>query len=364
MNIVQVSVLNNITKPILLLIIFFGLLSSSCSSIGYYAKSISGQMNIFLGQKGVSRLINDSDTNELLRQKLRLVQDILEFAHEDLYLPDNGSYRRYVDTQRRYVVWNVFAAPEFSLAPKQWCYPIVGCMNYRGYFNEDDSLKYSGALIESGWEVYIGGVTAYSTLGWFRDPLLNTMLNREDWEIARLIFHELAHQLLYVKHDTDFNEAFADTVAQIGLQAWLKSRPIVDQQKIMELISHENEFINLVLLTRNNLFDLYKSGGPEEEMRINKSQIIKEFKRSLLDRRDKWGEDNRYDGWLNSNINNARLSAVSTYRLLVPHFYSVYKASGSDLSIFYSRISELSKCNKEYRIQYLMDPGEFSACLP
>lgn len=310
-------------------------------------------MDVIFKKKRLAHLINDPDTDENLRNKLINAQEILEFAHQTLYLPDNGSYQHYTNLNRRYVVWNVVAAPEFSLTPKQWCYPIVGCMNYRGYFKEDNAIAYANTLSKDGLETYIGGVTAYSTLGWFKDPLINTMLDREDWEIARLIFHELAHQLVYIKNDTEFNEAFADSVSIIGLQHWLASQDPSKQSRVMELIEHESEFTQLILETRNTLQIIYESGNTADEIRNQKKQYFKLIKTTLARFQSGWSNDDRYQSWINNDINNARLSLISTYRELVPDFIALYQGSGTDIQNFYNQVKILSKCTKEIRMEYL-----------
>jgi predicted aminopeptidase len=347
----------------LLIIIVCLLFNSGCSSIGYYAQSISGQVGILLNKKHVAKLINATDTDMQLREKLIEVQKILEFAHSNLTMPNNGSYLHYTDVKNNYVVWNVIAAPEFSLNSKRWCYLIVGCMNYRGYFNEDKANQYAASLQQKGWEVYVGGVTAYSTLGWFKDPLLNTILNREDWEIARLLFHELAHQIVYIKDDTNFNEAFADSVSLIGLELWLSTQPIEKKLRVMELIAHESEFTEFTLATRDLLKELYQSDATKNELRQRKLQLIEELRKTIIARQLIWGEDKRFQNWANSNINNARLSLISTYRSLVPDFIFAYENTGSDLPTFYTRIIEISKCPLEERASSLRQVSEQdSAC--
>jgi predicted aminopeptidase len=346
--------LKRIPKPVLIITILCLLINTACTSFGYYVHSMSGQMQVLFKKKPLSELINDPDTDNVLREKLIHVQEILEFAHQSLFLPDNGSYRHYTDLNRQFVVWNVVAAPEFSLTPKQWCFLVVGCINYRGYFNAEDATQYANYLQKRGWEVHIGGVTAYSTLGWFRDPVISTMINREEWEIARLLFHELAHQLLYIKDDTEFNEAFADSVSLIGLQHWLQSQAPMKQQQVMELISHEDEFTQLALETRNALQNIYNSGASDDEMRGRKSELIGEMQVSLARLHSAWVNDDRYQSWAGGKINNARLSLVSTYRALVPHFLRLYQDSGTDFRNFYKQIKELSECSRHDRLTRLM----------
>ncbi|MGK0297328.1 MAG: putative aminopeptidase [Gammaproteobacteria bacterium] len=350
-----------LTLFIIVLCIIF---NSGCTSIGYYAQSISGQVGILLNKKHVANIINASDTNKQLREKLIEVQKILDFAHHKLYMPDNGSYRHYTDVKNNFVVWNVIAAPEFSLNSKRWCFLIVGCMNYRGYFNEDKARAYAASLQQKGWEVYVGGVTAYSTLGWFKDPLLNTIINREDWEIARLLFHELAHQIVYIKDDTNFNEAFADSVSLIGLEIWLSTQSNEKKLKVMELIAHESEFTELTLATRDVLEELYQTNSTKNQIRQRKAQLIEDLKKLIIERQSIWGDDKRFQSWTTSNINNARLSLISTYRTLVPDFIYAYENIGSDLPNFYSRIIQISTCPFEERAKHLRGhAGQSITCI-
>ena len=356
--------MSHISRRRVVFILISALIISACGSIQYYAQSISGQMKIINNKHPISELVSAPETAEGLKRQLTTIEDILEYAHTHLQLPDQGSYRHYSDTGREYVVWNVFAAPALSMEPKQWCYFIVGCMSYRGYFDKDDAEEYANDLVQSGWEVFIGGVTAYSTLGWFEDPVLNTMLNREDWELARLLFHELAHQKLYIKDDTDFNEAFADSVAIIGLEQWLDTRPWDEKQSIFTLLEHEAHFIDLVLNTRRMLIRLYNSSTDEVSKIEDKNNIILNFQDQLMVLQSNWEGDTRFQSWLTRPVNNARLTAVSTYRTLVPRFMNVFEHTGGNLAEFYEIIKVISECPKGDRYRLLDDPIQADTCLP
>ncbi len=336
--------------------------TSACTTIGYYVQAVSGQTEILVKQQPVQKLVADPVTPEILKQSLSAVMDILDFAHTDLGLPDNGSYRQYADLQRRYVVWNVVAAPEFSLQAKQWCYLVVGCLNYHGYFAEQQARDYASNLSSTGWEVTVNGVSAYSTLGWFRDPLLNSMLNRERWEIARMLFHELAHQLLYFDGDTDFNEAFADSVATIGLQHWLHSQPSAIRETAELSLQREAAFYNLVLTARDRFATLYASGQPATEMRLQKQQLTSKLQTEYRQLQAGWNGDTRYDTWMQSQINNAGFSIISTYRLQVPQFLAAYRQLGSRLPDFYAWAVSLKACNNPERQQYLQNPNQRVTC--
>jgi predicted aminopeptidase len=333
--------------------------TSACTTISYYAQSISGQVEIMIKQRPIAEIILAETTDPVLKQKLIEIESILDFAHQHLGLPDNGSYRKFVDLDRRFVVWNVFAAPELSLQAKQWCYLIVGCMTYRGYFNEQAANTYARSLQDIGWEVYVGGVSAYSTLGWFRDPVLNTMLNRDSWELARLLFHELAHQRLYIANDTDFNEAFADTVALIGLDMWLQTSSTTLKETVDRQLQLEQEFIDLVLAAREELAILYNSQLSDTDKRSAKSTLLQQLK---FDYEQLTGnQENSYAAWID-NVNNARLSALSAYRTLVPDMLEAYENTGSDLNVFFAWIEGLADCDKEQRRIELRKSEETTAC--
>ena len=320
-------------------------------------------MEVLLKREDMIDIISHPDTDEKLRQKLLTAKIILEFAHQKLSLLDNGSYRHYTDLKRPYLVWNVVATPDYSLEPKKWCYIFLGCLSYRGFFKENAAKSYAKTVEQDGFEVYVGGVSAYSTLGWLKDPVINTMLNRDDWELARLIFHELAHQVIYVSDDTDFNEAFADAVSRIGLDLWLQAQSPETRESVQEIIAQEDMFINIIMEYRRKLVDLYTSGKPENDIIKSKAQILNSLNLTLRQRMQNWSSKSRYQTWLDGDINNARLAIVSTYRSLLPDFMSLYDETDSNLSNFYSIAIELSKCSSEQRREYLdMKFNKSSAC--
>ena len=201
------------------------LLLPGCAAPGYYLQAASGQFEVWRRSRPIAQVRSDAGTAPALRERLALAERIRAFASRSLALPDNGSYRKYADVRRPYVVWNVFAAREFSVRPEQWCFPVAGCVSYRGYFAHPDALAFAAALRSRGHEVHVAGVTAYSTLGWFDDPVLNTFIHYPESELARLIFHELAHQRVYTSDDTGFNEAYATAVELLGARQWLADKP-------------------------------------------------------------------------------------------------------------------------------------------
>ncbi len=338
------------TRNILLLLSMT--LLGGCSSLSYYSQSVSGQFAIMTKKQDIDALISDAQTPLLLRQKLRTVKSIRDFAAQELFLPAKDSYEEYSDIGRPYVVWNVFAAPEFSLEPVRWCFLVVGCLGYRGYFNKAQAQGFADSLRQQGLDVYIGGVSAFSTLGWLDDPVMNTMLGRVDHELARLLFHELSHQKIYVKDDTDFNEAFADAVAIIGMERWVNALGRAEQTLQRELM-RERQFSELVLRYREKLQRLYSSAIPDEEMRAQKSELIAALRRDCQKLRADRGGDARFDSWIKGPINNARLAAMATYQYFVADFIAIYIKTGRDLSAFYAIVRQLAACRQAHRHRLL-----------
>ena len=317
---------------------------TGCSSLSYYLKSASGQWQIMRREQPIQNVIADRDTDAVLRQRLVFVRGVLDFAHTRLHLPDNGSYRNYADLGRPYVTWNVVATPPLSLKPRQWCYLFAGCLSYRGYFSRKDAEAYADKLRRRGFDVYVGGVRAYSTLGWFRDPVLNTMLGEEDWEIARLLFHELAHQKLYIENEVDVDEGFAETVARIGLSRWLQTRPPATRRRVRTELRQESALMALLRDYSGRLNRLYRSHLPDGEKRARKLQLFHRLQDDYRRLKRRWGGDDRYDTWMEDNLNNAKLAAVATYHDLVPALMGVYDATGRDLNRFYKYMEGLKNC--------------------
>lgn len=350
-------------KALRLLLILFALIIGACTTFGYYGQSLAGQMELMQKQQPVSRLLTNSRAAPELKQRLTDIQSMLDYAHTQLSLPDNGSYRSYAELGREYLVWNVFAAPEFSLQPKQWCYLIIGCTSYRGYFQQQQAQTYARTLKQSGWEVSVNGISAYSTLGWLRDPLLNTMINRENWQIARLLFHELAHQIIYIPNDTEFNEAFADAVAGIGLRRWLQAYHPDMVDTVQTALEREESLYRLLFAARDNFIQLYSSSLPADVMREQKALLHERLQQDYQQLKQQWDtEDNRYDRWVTSGINNASLAALSTYRSLVPAFEDAWRLHEEDLPRLYKWVEGLSGCNKTERLAKLQRPEAGTTC--
>ena len=319
------------------------LTAGGCSTLGYYAQAISGQMELIHKARPIPDVIADPATSAEVKRKLERVVQIRNYASQALSLPDNESYRRYADLQRPYVVWNVFAAPEFSVEPRQWCFPFAGCVGYKGYFAQAGAERFAAEVRAEGFDVYIGGVPAYSTLGWFKDPVLNTFIRYPDAEIARLIFHELAHQVAYAKGDTTFNESFAVTVEEEGVQRWLAAYGTPEQKSAFEQAQvHRQAFMEMVARYCLRLAELYREPLPAEAMRARKVQVFAQMHADYLALKQSWGGFSGYDWWFDQPLNNAQLASVAIYTQLVPAFEALLRSRGGDLPAFYKEVKRLA----------------------
>ena len=339
---------------LLLFVLCVSLCISGCGNLGYYAQSISGQMEILRKREPIASLLEDPQLDAKLRQKLILVQEIRRYASETLALPDNDSYRSYADLHRRFVVWNVFATPEFSFELQEWCFPFAGCVRYRGYFSAADAESYAQGLQQTGMDVYVGGVEAYSTLGWFDDPVLNTILWRDNARLAGLIFHELAHQQLYVKGDTAFNEGFASTVESEGVLRWLNDKNDAQLAEEYRQFRLRNEsFIALVKSTRTQLEQVYLSAQDIAQKRTQKQSLIAQMQEHYQRLKQDWGGYRGYDAWFAHDINNAQLAGISTYQDYVPAFQRLLRQNQGDFAAFYRAVAALAAQDKQQRDQSL-----------
>lgn len=334
------------------------LLLGGCATLGYYGQAIRGHVDLLARARPVDTVIRDPATPPALRARLEQVKAARDFASRELGLPDNESYRRYADLGRPYAVWNVFATPELSLQPRQWCFLLVGCVSYRGYFAREHAEREAGVLRERGDDVYIGGVVAYSTLGTTDDPLLNTMLHRGVIETVAVVFHELAHQRVYLRGDTPFNESFAVAVEEEGVHRWL-ARPGQEQERERERIGRERRqaFTALLLRYRERLDRLYRSTIPDEDKRLDKLKLFAELRADYAALRTRWGGDDRYDRWMSTDLNNAKLAAVGTYHRYAAAFRTLLARRNGDLEKFYEDVralAELSKDKREARLNQLL----------
>jgi predicted aminopeptidase len=325
-------------------------LIASLSGGCYLLQSAQGHLALMSKREPISGVIGKPSTSDALRTQLEAVTSIRDFASRDLGLPDNGSYKSYADVGRPYVVWNVLAAPEFSVDPKQWCYPFVGCVAYRGYFAENKARKFAAGLRAKGLDVFVGGVAAYSTLGHFDDPILNTMIGWNDVELASIIFHELTHQWLYLPNDASFNEALATAVADEGVRRWLKQQGRdrdlanyqMEQQRYLEVIA-------LFQATRTQLRALYAEKQPPAAMREAKRAAFAALRDAYSVLKAQWGGHAPFDAWFAADINNAHLASIATYYTCVPGFERELREAGGDLPTFYRRVRELAKLPQTQR---------------
>ncbi|MDR3417580.1 MAG: aminopeptidase [Nevskia sp.] len=321
---------------------------AGCSSLDYYAHLARGEYGVLSARRPVSEVIADPKSDARLKERLQLARQARAFASDRLDLPRNGSYTVYADVGRPYVVWNVFATPEFSLKPVTHCFPIAGCVGYRGYFDRDRAEAEAKDLRARGNDTYIGGVPAYSTLGWFDDPILNTMMRWDDDTLDSSIFHELAHQKLYLKGDTAFNESFATFVQQQGLRQWRESRGLPPGEDAAG--QREEQFTDLVLAARARLERLYDRGLPPDLMRDAKQAEIERLRADYRVLRDtQWQGYKGYDAWMDAPINNAKLLPFGLYHKWVQAFATLYAQQHGDWDKFYAAARALSEQGSDAR---------------
>lgn len=309
-----------------------------CGKLSYYSQSVVGHSKLMLARQPIDKAIAQSD-GEIKRQ-LQLAVALRRFAVDTLALPDNRSYLSYVPLERDYPVWSVVAAPEFSLKPQRWCYPVIGCAAYRGYFSKSAAERYAQGLREQGFETEVGGAIAYSTLGWFNDPLIPPMLRHGDAYLAQIMFHELAHQQLYVNGNSAFNEAFATVVGEQGALLWLQQYQPDKVSEYQQLMQVRNDFSALVKTTKQRLQTVYASAQIDEHKRLEKAQVLAQMKteHSVL-QTQRWQGKAWYNSWFKQPVNNARLASFATYRDLVPQFEALFLACEQDFSRFYQTVA-------------------------
>jgi predicted aminopeptidase len=350
---------------------------AGCRTCSYYTQAAKGDYQILSHRQPIEKLIANPQTPPPLKEKLQLVQTLRIFAATELKLPVDKQYAKYVDVHRPFVVWNVEAAPEFSLEAKSWSYPFVGRLDYRGYFSERGATNYAARLQAGGYDVYVSGVTAYSTLGWFKDPVLNTFILDPEADLAETIFHELGHQRVFAHGDTDFNEAFATAVGQEGARRWLRARgETAAYDNYLARLRRTDQFVHLVMNTRTRLAALYgddvtkegtvkatkqRSGVPPEELRQQKQAAFDDLHKQYAQLRAQWGGDPEYDGWFALPLNNAQLNSVATYYDLLPGFERLLKLNGDNLEKFYQAAEDLAKKPKKERRQSLKALGSSQA---
>jgi predicted aminopeptidase len=303
-------------------------------------QAASGQWEVMRKREPIAEVIKDSETSPELAARLHLLDEARDFSVEKLGLPDNKSYRTYADLERDYVVWNVFAAPEFSLTPKQWCFPVAGCVSYRGYFSKDDAIRASKRLSDDGFDVAVGGVAAYSTLGNFNDPILSTMMRWDDIDLVAVLFHELAHQVVYVKDDSAFNESFATAVEEIGVKLWLQSRG--EEETMADYIAGrelQQSLLGLVAVARSVLEKVYASDIDIAYKRVLKRERLKTLAEDVAAEIQRNGGEG--SGWLTGTLNNARLISTTLYEGRLPSFRALYLRCEKNLQCFYAEVKKM-----------------------
>lgn len=327
---------------------------SGCANLGYYWQSVNGHLSLMRAARPVPDWLADDTAPPPLKARLALSQRIRDFAASELKLPDNPSYRRYADLQRRAAVWNVVAAPEFSLTLKTWCFPVTGCVGYRGYFNEADARAEAEQQRAQGLEASVYGVPAYSTLGWMNwaggDPLLNTFIHYPEGELARLIIHELAHQVVYVQDDTMFNESFATAVERQGGARWLATQASdAARAEYAAFDARRVQFRKFALTTRQRLAAVYaQTAQPPEMLRAQKLAVMAEFRQAYGELKAGWGGFAGYDPWV-AQANNAAFGVQAAYDELVPGFEALFEREGRDWQRFYDAVKQLAALPREQR---------------
>ena len=329
-------------------------LGSGCADLGYYRQSVGGHLDLMARAKPVDDWLADAATPAALKQRLALAKQMRDFSVQELKLPDNSSYRAYADLQRPAAVWNVVAAPALSLQLKTWCYPVTGCVGYRGYFDRAAADALGAQLRAEGWDVSVYGVPAYSTLGWTNwlggDPLLNTFVNGGEGELARLIFHELAHQQLYVADDTLFNESFATAVERIGTRLWLERHGDAATREQYRLVQQRRQdFRELTKHWRDQLEALYASQRSDDAKRAAKAELLAQLRADhALMKQQRWDGFAGYDAWF-ANVNNASLGVLAAYTDLVGDFERLFAQQGSDFERFYAEVLRIGALPKAER---------------
>lgn len=330
-------------KRVLILMLIFPALSAC-----YYMQAAKGQMEVLRKREPLNEVIEDPRTSPELAARLRLINEARDFSIAELGLPDNRSYRGYTELERDYVVWNVFAAPEFSLTPRQWCFPVAGCVSYRGYFSKAKAIKASQRLAADGYDVAVGGVAAYSTLGNFADPILSTMMHWDDVQLVAVLFHELAHQVVYVKDDSAFNESFATAVEEFGVKRWLQSRK--QEALFTDYVArrdYQQRFADIVAAARVDLESVYSSDAPTDVKRERKAMRLAALVRDVASEAERSGLEP--SGWIKDGLNNAHLISTALYEGWLPSFRALFGRCERDIHCFYAEAGELAGLEFEER---------------
>lgn len=328
-------------------------LVGGCSQLGYFVQAAQGQFSLLSEARPIDDWLASPTTGDKLRDKLTKVKEIRAFAAHELALPDNDSYTTYADLNRPYVMWNVVATPELSLKPLQWCFPVAGCVNYRGYYSKDEARAYAAELRAEHYDVEVSGVPAYSTLGWFKDPVLSTFIKYPDGEVARMVFHELAHQVVYVPGDSRFNESFAVAVEEAGVERWMARYGNDKMRKAYaEYEARKQDFLALLMKHRKTLEAIYKRNVSDDEKRKEKAAVFRALQDDYQVLKASWGGYRGYDRWFEEPLSNAHLSAIATYHDFVPAFRALL-AREKRFDKFYDAVRALATLDKQDRYRRL-----------
>lgn len=331
------------------LIIGAAALISGCASLAYYTQAANGQFALLSAARPIELWLADPATDTGLKDRLAKAQAMRQFAVRELGLPDNASYSTYADVKRPFVLWNVVATPALSMEPKQWCFPVAGCVSYRGYYSKEEAQAYAAKLRAEGNDVQVSGVPAYSTLGWFSDPFISTFIHYPDGELARLVFHELAHQVVYAAGDSAFNESFATAVEEAGVQRWLAMQGNdAMRSKYAAYEARKSDFHALLLKHRNALEINYAGASSDADKYRQKAHIFQSLQDEYQTLKTAWGGYAGYDRWFAEPLSNAHLAAVATYHDLVPGFRALL-AHEKSFDRFYAAVAALSKLEKAER---------------
>ncbi|TVP89272.1 MAG: aminopeptidase [Pseudomonadaceae bacterium] len=328
------------------------LMLGGCTSLSYLHQAWQGQREVMRLAVPIEDILADPAADPDLQRRLALALEAREFASVQLALPDNPSYTRYSALPRPYVLWNLFVTPELSVEPIEQCFPWLGCVGYRGYFAQADAEAAAADWRARGKQVFIGGVPAYSTLGWYDDPVLSSMLHWSDEELVRLIFHELAHQQVYVRNDTAFNESYATFVEQQGLREWRRLQGWPEPEATER--QQQREFVQLMLTAREDLHNIYAQPLAADLLRSQRDQRFARLREDYANWRDQhWTGSARFDHWFSGELNNASLLPFGLYDQWVPGFAALFAAAGEDWSVFHAAVADLGRRPADERHQVL-----------
>jgi len=338
--------------PMRVLLVAMLALLAGCRTAGYYAHVTHGQMALLAARKPIDKVVGDPRTSDKVRKRLVTASEARRFASAQLGLPDNRSYTYYVQLDRPWVAWNVFATPELSVDPVVHCFPFAGCVSYRGYFSRDLANREAARQRAAGNDVSIGDVPAYSTLGWFADPVLSSMLGWDDDDLVGTIFHELAHQKIYVKNDSSFNESYANFVEQEGVREWHAAKGLTAPDPKGDMLSRS--FTQQVLALRERLKTMYAQPMSDDAKRVAKAETFEVFRGEYLAwRENEAGGDHRYDRWMAQPMNNARLLPFGLYDQWTGAFAALFEQSGRQWPAFFAEVQALAKQPPAERTKHL-----------